>query len=247
MSRSLIISAADGSIDARLFTPASADGALPPVILFTDIGGVRPSYYDKAQKVADGGYAVLLPNVYYRSAPGGVVPEGRSFRDPDVRQVIMGYASLLTPAAQARDFGALLDAIDAEPEFTEGGVAVIGYCMTGGWALRMAALHPERIVAAAGIHSARLAPEGDPNSVAGVVGSIRGRVYLGHADKDEHLPPDQIARMDKALAEASIHFTTELHKGAAHGFTAKDAPVYNAAADALHFKRLFTLLEETLR
>lgn len=246
MSRAIEIPAADGSIDAHVFTPNSAEGPLPAVVLFTDIGGLRSCYHEKAQQVADNGYAVLMPNVYYRSVRGTVVPEGKSFRDPDVRPTLFGYAGQLTPEAQSRDFAALLKCIDEEPEFADGKIGVVGYCMTGAFALRMAAEHPSRVAATAGFHSANLAPAGDPNSLVYVVGTIEGRVYLGHADKDELLPPDQIARLDEALAKAGVHFTTELYKGAAHGFTAKDAPSYDAAADALHHKRLAMLLEEAL-
>ncbi|MEA2117825.1 dienelactone hydrolase family protein [Halovibrio sp. HP20-50] len=216
------------------------------MVLFTDIGGLRPCYYEKAQAIADNGYAVLMPNVYYRNASGPVVPEGKSFRDPDVRPTLVEYADQLTPEAQSRDFVALLACINNEAEFAEGRLGVVGYCMTGAFALRMAAEYPNRVAAAAGFHSARLAVAGDPNSLVHVVDTIDGRVYFGHADKDELLPPEQIARMDEALAAAGVHFTTELYKGAAHGFTAKDAPSYDAAADELHHKRLSQLLEETL-
>ncbi|RTR02864.1 dienelactone hydrolase family protein [Halomonas nitroreducens] len=246
MSRAIDIPAADGIIDAHVFTPGNAAGPLPAVVLFTDIGGLRPCYHEKAQRLADNGYAVLMPNVYYRDATGTVVPEGKSFRDPDVRPTLLGYAEHLTPEAQARDFVALLDCIDAEAEFADSKVGVVGYCMTGAFALRMAAEHPGRVAAAAGFHSARLAEAGDPTSPVQVVGTIEGRVYFGHADQDELLPPAQIAHVDEALAEAGVHFTTELYKGAAHGFTAKDAPSYDAAADALHHKRLAMLLEEAL-
>lgn len=246
MSRAIEIPAADGTIDAYVFTPERTEGPLPAVVLFTDIGGLRPCYHEKAQQMADNGYAVLMPNVYYRSARGTVVPEGKSFRDPDVRPTLFGYAGQLTPEAQSRDFAALLKCIDDEPEFADGKIGVVGYCMTGAFALRMAAEHPDRIAAAAGFHSANLAKADDPNSLVHVVGTIEGRVYLGHADKDELLPPEQIARLDEALAKAGVHFITELYKGAAHGFTAKDAPSYDATADVLHHKRLAVLLEETL-
>lgn len=246
MSHVIEIPAADGTIDAYVFTPESADRPLPAVVLFTDIGGLRPCYHEKAQLIADNGYAVLMPNVYYRNASGPVVPEGKAFRDPDVRPMLFEYAGHLTPEAQSRDFAALLDCIDNEAEFADGKIGVVGYCMTGAFALRMAAEHPGRIAAAAGFHSARLAEAGDPSSSVHLVGTIEGRVYLGHADKDELLPPEQIARMDEALAKAGVHFTTELYRGAAHGFTAKDAPSYDATADALHHKRLAMLLEETL-
>ena len=246
MSRAIEIPAADGTINAHIFTPENAERPLPSVVLFTDIGGLRPCYHEKAQQVADNGYAVLMPNIYYRNARGPVVPEGKSFRDPDVRSTLFDYAGQLTPEAQSRDFTALLGCIDSEAEFAGGKLGVVGYCMTGAFALRMAALYPNRVAAAAGFHSANLAAAGDPNSALHVVGSIEGRVYLGHADKDELLPPEQIARLDEALAKAGVHFTTELYKGAAHGFTAQDAPSYHAAADALHHKRIAMLLEETL-
>ena len=245
--RTIAIPAPVGSIDARVFTPAGASGRLPGVVLLTDIGGLRPCYNDKAQTIADAGYAVLMPNIYYRNVEGQAVPEGKSFRDPDQMPRVRDYAGRLTPEAQAEDFTALLAGLDADDAFAAGPVAVIGYCLTGGFAVRMAALHPDRVVAAAGFHSARLAPEGDPSGLLALVGGIKGRVYFGHADKDEHLPPAEIARMDEALAKAGVHFSTEFYKGAMHGFTATDAPVYHPAADALHFKRVFTLLEETLQ
>ncbi|NWO10967.1 dienelactone hydrolase family protein [Chromohalobacter salexigens] len=246
MPRAIEIPAADGTIDAHIFTPGNAARPLPAVVLFTDIGGLRPCYHEKAQRLADNGYAVLIPNVYYRDASGHIVSEGKSFRDPDVRPTLLEYAGHLTPEAQSRDFVALLNCIDNEPEFANGKIGVVGYCMTGAFALRMAAEHANRVAAAAGFHSARLAEADDPNSPVNVVGNIEGRVYFGHADKDELLPPEQIARLDEALATAGVHFTTELYKGAAHGFTAKDAPSYDAAADDLHHKRLALLLEETL-
>ena len=50
-----------------LHTPAGT-GPWPAVIMFPDAGGVRATFHDMAQQLADLGYAVLLPNVYYRLA-----------------------------------------------------------------------------------------------------------------------------------------------------------------------------------
>lgn len=246
MNRSIDIESADGTIDAHIFTPDKADGPRPAVVLLTDIGGLRPCYHEKAQNVADGGYAVLMPNIYYRDVTGAAVPEGKSFRDEDVRPTLFDYAGRLTAEAQARDFQALLSTIDAEDEFADGATGVVGYCMTGAFALRMAAYHPNRVAAAAGFHSARLAATDDDDSPMHIVDRIQGRVFLGHADGDQLMPPEQIGRLDQAMAAAGVDFTTELFKGAAHGYTAKDAPVYNAAADQRHYTRLSTLLSETL-
>ena len=247
MSRPITIQTADGAMDAHVFVPDGATGPLPAVVLFTDIGGLRPCYFDKAQTVADDGYAVLMPNIYYRDTAGAVVPEGKSFRDADVRPTLFEYAARLTPTAQSADFEALVTTVDAEPEFATGqSIGVVGYCMTGAFALRMAAEHPLRVAAAAGFHAAKLAAADDADSPVHLADRIRARVYLGHADKDELLPPTQIARLDEALAAAGVAFTTELYAGAAHGYTAFDAPAYDEAADARHYKRLATLFEETL-
>lgn len=246
MKRATEIVAEDGAIDVHIFTPDGASEALPGIVLFPDIGGLRAAYHEKAQAVADGGYAVLLPNIYYRDVTGSAVPEGKSYRDRDVFSTLRGYGAHLTPEAQTRDFKALVQCIDAEQEFADAPIGVVGYCMTGGFALRMAASQPDRVVAAAGFHSANLAAEDDPDSPANMVAAIRAQVYLGHADQDKIMPPAQIARLDGALAEAGVHFTTELYRGASHGYSTRDAPAYDATAEARHYKRLFTLMTETL-
>jgi carboxymethylenebutenolidase len=244
MSRSIEIAGRDGVIDAHIFTPASNVEARPPVILFTDIAGMRPSYMEKAQKIADGGYAVLMPNIYYRSARGRVLPdEGLS---GDKMPLLFEYAKLLTPDALNRDFAAYLDAIEREFEFAAGPIAAIGYCLTGGFPVRLAGLFPEKIGAAAGFHSAALAVPNDVRSILDIIPAVAARVYFGHADKDDYLGPDQIARVDEALATASVHFSTELFRGALHGFTTQDSPTYDKTADTLHYKRIFNLLAETI-
>jgi len=246
MSRTIDISSPDGTIDAHIFTPDNANGPLPAVVLLTDIGGIRGCYHDKAQTIADDGYAVLMPNIYHRDGAGSPVPEGKAFHEDDVLPELFKLTRKLTPEAQKHDSTAYLATIDAQAEFAEGPVGVVGYCLTGSFALRMAADHPERVAAAAGFHAAGLAVEDDADSVMHVLDTVKAQVYFGHADQDAHLPPEQIARLDAALASAGVHFTTELYAGARHGYTAADVSAYDEAADARHYKRLSMLFEETL-
>jgi carboxymethylenebutenolidase len=56
----------DGLCPASLFTPAEGAGPWPAVIFFMDGLGIRPVMWEMGQRLADGGYLVLLPDLYYR-------------------------------------------------------------------------------------------------------------------------------------------------------------------------------------
>ena len=57
----------DGVSEAALFYPAGK-GPWPGVLIWTDIGGLRPVFRDMGRRLAAQGYAVLVPNPFYRSA-----------------------------------------------------------------------------------------------------------------------------------------------------------------------------------
>ncbi len=52
------------------------------------------------------------------------------------------------------------------------------------------------------------------------------------------MPAKRIGDLDEALAHVGIHFTTELFKGAFHGFSVQDSPAYSPEADAPHLRRI---------
>jgi carboxymethylenebutenolidase len=62
------ISTRDGTCPSYVAVPDGA-GPWPPVIFYTDAGGMRPAVVDMAQRLADAGYVVLLPDLFYRYGP----------------------------------------------------------------------------------------------------------------------------------------------------------------------------------
>ncbi|MHC6220582.1 dienelactone hydrolase family protein [Arthrobacter sp. MMS24-S77] len=60
------IPAAEGTAEALVGRPSTAIGTLPGVILYMDAFGLRPRIQEMAQRIADWGYVVLAPNVFYR-------------------------------------------------------------------------------------------------------------------------------------------------------------------------------------
>ena len=67
------ITTPDGTVDAYFVHPAS--GKAPGVIMWPDIFGLRPAFREMADRLAAEGYAVLVPNPFYRDVKGTVVDE----------------------------------------------------------------------------------------------------------------------------------------------------------------------------
>lgn len=237
----------DGSADAYLAHP-DGTGPFPAVLLYMDAFGLRPHLKKMADRLASSGYIVLVPNVFYRHGRAPVI-DLPDFVDPAARpelfQQIGPIIQSLTPEAAMRDADAYLHWL-AECPMTRGGpVGVTGYCMGAGLALRTAGSYPDRVAAAAGFHGANLASTA-PDSPHLLADRITAELYFGHADQDRALPPEQIERLNKALAEAGVRHRCEVYAGARHGFTQADTAAYDREAAERHWAALLDLLSRTL-
>lgn len=248
IARPIEIKTPDGVCDGYAVYP-SEDGRYPAVVFYMDAIGVRPALVDLAKLVAEKGYYVLLPNLFYRAGKAPVLDYAKMLRGEDadaIRAKMMELLGTLTPERVASDTTAFIQYLDAQPQVRPGKLAVTGYCMGGGMALRAAANHPDRVAAAASYHGGRLATD-DPSSPHRLVGKITGEVYLGHARNDHSCPQDQIDRLEAALNEAGVKHQTEIYD-AAHGWTMPDLPhAKNEAAAKKAWDRLFELLDRTLK
>ncbi|MFH8800701.1 dienelactone hydrolase family protein [Streptomyces sp. NPDC017936] len=236
----------DGVADAYLTHPA--DGSpRPGVLLYQDAFGLRPHLRAMADRLAGAGYAVLVPNVFYRHGRAPVV-EMPEFIDPSARPEIFGklrpVMQSLTTDLVRRDAGAYLRWMARSPVVADGPVAVTGYCMGARLSLLTAGTHPERVAAAAGFHGGHLATDA-PDSPHLVAGRVTAEVYFGHADEDPSLPPEQMARLEDALTSAGVRHRCEVYEGARHGFTQADTSAYDEAATERHWTALLDLLERT--
>jgi carboxymethylenebutenolidase len=241
------IATPDGTADAYFVHPAT--GAHPAVLIFMDAIGLRPRMQEMADRVAAGGHAVLVPNLFYRAGRAPVVPDlVERLKGEDraaVFELIRPHMAALTPEVAATDTQAYVDFLDAQSAVAAGSFATVGYCMGGALALRAAAQFPERVVAVASFHGGRLATDA-PDSPHTLADRIRAEVYAGHADNDASMPPEQIQQFEQAMRSAGVPFTSELYAGASHGWTMSDMAVHDAAAEERHWEALFALLDRTL-
>ena len=244
--RDILIETADGEAKAGVFSPAeSGDGRRPPgVILYMDAFGPRPALDGMAERLAESGYIVLVPDLFYRSGDYGPFDPLTAFSEDASRQQIMGLVHGTTQAMTERDGAAFIDALAREG--ADGPIGTVGYCMGGSRALTAAAAYPERVRAAASFHGGNLAGDA-PDSPHLRAGTIGARVYVGTAGVDRSFPPEQSARLALALREAGIDYVIENYVGMAHGWTVPDHGVFDAAGAERHWKRLLTFFAESLQ
>jgi carboxymethylenebutenolidase len=117
--------------------------------------------------------------------------------------------------------------------------------MGGRLAWTIAATQPDRVAALGCFHTGGLVTDGE-DSPHLRAGALTSEVYLGHADNDRNMTPEQIATLDRALDEAGVRHRTEVYRGAPHGYTMADTAAYDEAAAERHYNELFALLDRTV-
>lgn len=241
-----IVQTRDGDCPVHVFTPETGTGPWPGVIIYMDGLAIRPALFALAQRLADAGYVVLLPDLYYRQGPYEPLVPKEVFASGDVRAIIGPLMASTDNHRAADDTEYLLAWLDTRGDVRGKKIGTVGYCMGGGMALTVAGRFPERVAAAASFHGGKLATD-DPVSPHLLAPSIRGEVYVGVADNDASYPPDMAERLEYALDEAGVTYESELYAGAAHGWTQTDFPVYDAAAAERAWEALLALYDRTLR
>jgi carboxymethylenebutenolidase len=225
----------DGTCTVHLFTPEGSDiqGPWPGVVMFPDAGGVRDTFYQMAAKLAGFGYAVLLPDVYYRKGDWAPFDMASVFGDEKERNRLMFMVGSLRPDKITRDATAFFDYLAARPEVAGERFGVCGYCMGGRISLMVAGRLPDRVAAAASFHGGGLVAD-TPDSPHLLADRISATVYVGGAENDASFTADHAEQLDKALTAAGVQHTIEWYQ-AAHGFAVPDNPPYDVAADERHW------------
>ncbi|GGN34547.1 carboxymethylenebutenolidase [Actinoplanes campanulatus] len=241
------VPAADGVAEAYFVTPAGP-GPYPAVLMFMDAFGLRPRLMEMARRIAARGYAVLVPNLFYRDASGPLVtPE--ELTDGAKRGAAFGrlmpMIRALTPERITADATAYLDFLAGQEKVADGPAGLVGYCMGGRNALIVTAALPDRIAALGSFHAGGVVTDA-PDSPHTGVAAITAEVYFAHADDDGSMRPEQIKTLEAAFDAAGVTYTSELYEGAPHGFTMSDTSMHHEEGERRHWEALFALLGRTL-
>jgi len=234
----------DGEADCYFVHPA--EGSHAAVMVWPDIMSIRPAFRAMGKRLAESGYSVLVPNPYYRTARGTIMPEGKTFRDPGMRDLLMPHAQSLSPetcVSDGRAFVAWLDEQDAVDTGRRAGTT--GYCMTGSYCLRLAGAMPERIGAGCSFHGGGLATDAEDSPHLAIADADAG-FLIAIAENDDERNPGEKDRLREAFDAADIDAEIEVYSGTLHGWCPPDSAVYNEAQAERAWSRMLDLFERRL-
>ena len=136
----------DGTAEAMFIHPTT--GTHPGVLVWPDAFGLRPAMRDIGARIAAEGYAVLVPNPFYRSAKATVNAPlfDASFdfgNQNDMAKLKQVMGSIQASGAAERDAAAYIAFLDAQSQVNKARkVGTQGYCMGGALVVRTAASLP---------------------------------------------------------------------------------------------------------
>jgi len=232
------ITTPDGMVDAYFVHPAS--GKVPGVIMWPDIFGLRPAFREMADRLAGQGYAVLVPNPFYRDVKGTVVSE-----DEDLSaavQRLLPYMRDVTPERVVTDATAIAGWLDDQEAVDAGKkIGVVGFCMSGSYTIRAAAALPDRVGAAASLHGAGVATSA-PDSPHLLAPQTKAQFLFGIARNDDAEDPESKNRLKDAFGDRA---EVEVYP-ADHGWVPPDSPRYDEAQAEKAWSRLLALFNGAL-
>ncbi|KRE31871.1 dienelactone hydrolase [Mycobacterium sp. Soil538] len=229
------VTTAEGSCPVSLHIP-DGDGPWPGIVMYPDAGGARPTFRAMADKLAEYGYAVLVPDVYYRDGDWAPFSMATVFEDTAERTRLFGMIAKVTPEIMATDAQAFFDYLAARPEVSGSSFGTTGYCMGGRTSLVVAGRLPDRVAAAMSFHGGGLVTD-DASSPHLMADQISAAVYVGAAKNDRSFTVADGETLDKALTAAGVEHTVEFYD-AFHGFAVPDNGPYDEPAARRHWEAM---------
>lgn len=237
--RHVTIATPDGSADALLFTPAMAKA--PAVILWADLGGLRPAIAEVGRKLAGEGYVVLVPNAFHRS----VALDGTSASTLDFATRNEQWRGTATDERIMADVKAYLAYLDALPQVdTSVKAGAVGYEIGSVHAFLTARVAPDRIAAVAAVQPLAIATA-RPNSPHLFVKESKAAYYVAIGKDADAREPGDKTDLTTAFAEAGLHGTVEV-VASDHGFALADNAKYDPASAAQAWAATVALLRGNL-
>jgi carboxymethylenebutenolidase len=206
------VSADGGAFDLHVWVPQAGHG--PGLLLIQEIFGVGPYIRSVATRLADLGYVVAAPDVFWRQQPNW-----EADHDEAGLGASFGLVQQLDFPKAVDDCKLALAWLEGMAE-TDGSAGAIGFCLGGSlsWAVAIAG-GPAAVVSYYGSGVADQVDQLD---------AIDCPVLLHFGGDDSFIPSEQVDRIATAVADRP-DIELVVQDGAGHAFDNHEAPMFHDA------------------
>jgi carboxymethylenebutenolidase len=238
------ITTPDGVADCYFVHPSQGQHAA--VLVWPDILGLRPAFRAMGKRLAQSGYSVLTVNPFYRDARSPVVPDGATFGQPEIREIVMPLRNNLSADTNFTDAAAFVEWLDQQTAVDTGRkIGTTGYCMGGPIVMRTVAAVADRLGAGATFHGGGLATDQADSPHLLIPDTTAHMLHCVAANDDENNPQAKMT-LREAYDTAGISAEIEVYESTLHGWCPPDSAVYDETQAERAWSRLLALFERAL-
>lgn len=211
-----------------------AGEAQPAVIILHDIWGANKFYRDMGQRLAEAGFAAILPDLFVRQG---------SLRQ-NSRQAAFARAGQHSFVVALEDLRAIVDTLSGEGR----NVGVIGFCMGGTLALLADARIPQ-LKAAVVYYGFPVNSHPTPNrpfNPIDEVGQLHAPILGFFGEEDSGVGPDNVRAYEVAAQQAGKAIDVTIYPGVGHGFLTFSSEGPAAQPSQQSWARAMQFLKERL-
>ncbi|MBV9532908.1 MAG: dienelactone hydrolase family protein [Bradyrhizobium sp.] len=218
-----------GTFKGYLTVPAAGSG--PGVLLLQEIFGVNKSMREVADYYAQEGYVVLVPDLFWRMAPGIEL----GYTEADFGKA-MGYYQRFDANQSIKDAADALGVLRARPE-RKGKVGALGFCLGG----KLAYLVAARTDVDCAVSYYGVGIEAD----LAEAGSVKCPMVFHFAELDRFVPAEAREQVKNAFrGRSDVEFY--LYPGCDHAFAAPERSSFNKPAALMAHSRSIALFRKVL-
>jgi carboxymethylenebutenolidase len=218
-----------GQFAAYLAKPGQGSG--PGLVLLQEIFGINGYMKSMADRYAEEGYVVLVPDLFWRMKPGVEL----GYSEADFKEAL-GYNERLDEENAVNDIAATIAAIRGLPE-QAGKVGAIGYCLGG--RLAMLAAARTDVDCAVSYYGVGL------DAYISKIPAIHCPMIFHFAENDVMTPTASREKIIAALKQKPS-IETYVYPGCDHAFATPEREHFDKPAAMMAYSRTMSLLRKVL-
>lgn len=230
----VLIPTGDGQMPAVLFVPEKPDRK-PAILLLMEAFGITSHIRNVANRIAQAGYVVLIPDLYYRELPDNKF----GYDEAEQAMAMMWHLDFGKPIEG--DLQVALAYLNSQLEVDPDRIGVMGFCLGGGLTFLTACRLSSKITAAASFYGMVL------DEWIDAVKDITVPMLLFFGGHDRFIAGDRIEQIDARFRELNKDYWLKVYPDAGHGFFCNERADYNPLAAADAWEKLIQFFDRHLQ